>query len=706
MGAEVSSHAGKKVSQLDVKPKTYLKEAESLAEDALSSVAVCYDAADVDVAHRVVNAIAAEGKRTVYVQWNQTEITPEYMDVVNSCIEAADNFVFLLSPDSLSNEECQWSLDHALKAGKRIVPVECADTSDLVVRPELRALTWVFLTNQAEFAQGARLLARRLDGDLAHTRAHTRLLQRAVLWERFGRAKELLLRGDDKRRAQRWLSETAKGHSPRPVPLVLMFLSQCFIRTQFLADDYSGSDYMANYLSEKGVKHGVASAFISYSRADAGFVNELSDFLTTNGRQVWVDWESPQGEDGGYDEDVLSSTFKAIESCETFIAVLSPSSICEEFAGWELEHALKMGKRIVPVVCRQIDFREARHEIVGMKLTFFTSDAAGGFDAAAAQLVRTLDAELRHLRYHSKILALALDWDANGRKDKFLLKDRDVQNAVDWATAAALGKNPNPTDLHLAYVTASTGRASLWHNLRVTEVTRDQLVRKGIDPAQVDPYLPVYFPEDWLAEAEQAQLLQEEARRTREQEVTLPGVGDDDDDSSDDEEEKRAEEQAAAAKKEQEEEAAAEDATATKTESGPAMLLAPSASEEGIAKSFDIVLYRKDHPYGLLFDVNYPPSFDSPYITGFRCGPASDNGEAGQQGQLQLCGALAGDYIVSINDEVIKTPQQLQQLLRADVLKLSLQRNAHSTQLGRSRLLSVSQPILVRPKKTQGGAET
>lgn len=182
---------------------------------------------------------------------------------------------------------------------------------------------------------------------------------------------------------------------------------------------------------------------------DKAFVKLVHDALAVDERPIWVDWE-----DIPPSEEWLSEVYKGIERSDCFIFVLSPDSVKSEVCGWEVDRAIKYGKRIIPIMCRDVDYKAVRPEISSLSWIFFRS-ADDDFKAAMKLLQRTLDADIRHARYHTKLLCTALEWEENDFEKSLLLRGNDLVRAMHWMSASALGKEPRPTTLHLSYITAS-----------------------------------------------------------------------------------------------------------------------------------------------------------------------------------------------------------------------------------------------------------
>ena len=88
----------------------------------------------------------------------------------------------------------------------------------------------------------------------------------------------------------------------------------------------------------------MADAFISYSRRDADFASRLAQELSNRGKSIWLDTEDIAPAARWADE-----IRAAIESSDAFVFVISPSSVASAECAKELQHALDVRKRVIPV---------------------------------------------------------------------------------------------------------------------------------------------------------------------------------------------------------------------------------------------------------------------------------------------------------------------------------------------------------------------
>lgn len=141
-------------------------------------------------------------------------------------IEGNDVFIFIISPESIRSDNCDWAIDHAMKTCKKIIPIVFRDVTYSEVRPEVASLEWIFFREEDDDWQASfKQLCERMDHDFKHTRYHTVLLSNAILWETEDFEKSFLLYGDDLEKAQAWLSASALGAEPTPTALHMSYIN-------------------------------------------------------------------------------------------------------------------------------------------------------------------------------------------------------------------------------------------------------------------------------------------------------------------------------------------------------------------------------------------------------------------------------------------------------------------------------------------------
>lgn len=188
--------------------------------------------------------------------------------------------------------------------------------------------------------------------------------------------------------------------------------------------------------------------FISYSRADAAFADELVAGLEF-ARQFEVTIDRQSIIEG---EDWKKRLGTLIANADTVVFVLSPDSAKSNICLWEVDEAWRLSKRILPVLVRPLGPVPAPEKLAALNYVRF--DEERSFMAGLNGLVRALNTDVDWLREHTRILARALEWQAADRKANRMLSGSDIGAAKAWL-ARRPKDAPEVTDLHLAFIQAS-----------------------------------------------------------------------------------------------------------------------------------------------------------------------------------------------------------------------------------------------------------
>lgn len=230
----------------------------------------------------------------------------------------------------------------------------------------------------------------------------------------------------------------------------------------------------------------MAHVFISYSRKDAEFTEDLLAALEQHSFDVWLDREDiPKG--AKWWQEICTG----IESAEAFVFVISPDSLSSEVCNDEIKHATRHNKRIVPILRRDVNDQEletrwldktwaesARTNWYTLRqinwLLFREQDEV---EAAVVSLVQTLQTDLDHVRIHTRLTVRAVEWDAHGRQTEYILRGADLSAAERWLVASET-KEPIPTTLQTQYVLASAAERQREEIERQTQQARELELQK------------------------------------------------------------------------------------------------------------------------------------------------------------------------------------------------------------------------------------
>ncbi|HEY9736463.1 MAG TPA: TIR domain-containing protein, partial [Trichocoleus sp.] len=187
--------------------------------------------------------------------------------------------------------------------------------------------------------------------------------------------------------------------------------------------------------------------FISYSRRDKAFVQQLWQGLQAEGFTVWVDWE-----DIAPLAPWRQEIHQGILAASNFLIVLSPSSLASEECQKELDCAIANNKRLVPIVHQDIDPGLAHPAIAEINWIFFRPSE--DFAIALQYLVKALTTNLADVRLHARLLVQADDWEKAQQDPSFLLRGQALAAAEQLAVAATPA-TPALTPQQRRYIVAS-----------------------------------------------------------------------------------------------------------------------------------------------------------------------------------------------------------------------------------------------------------
>lgn len=174
-----------------------------MSAEATAEIFISYSRRDAEAAERLRDHLIAAGL-TAYLDKHDIAAGEDWRSRLGGLIEAADAVVFLISPDSIASEVCDWEVNHAELTGKRIIPVVCRDPAEKEVPARLKRLNYVFMRTPVEMESQLGKLRDALAVDIGWVRAHTRYGEQALEWDRAGRPSRLLLRGTGIGEAEGW----------------------------------------------------------------------------------------------------------------------------------------------------------------------------------------------------------------------------------------------------------------------------------------------------------------------------------------------------------------------------------------------------------------------------------------------------------------------------------------------------------------------
>jgi hypothetical protein len=210
----------------------------------VSDVFVSYSRLDREFVSQLREGLIRQGQ-DVWIDWEAIPPSQAWWSEIQKGIARANNFIVILSPNSMGSPICHMEIEYARQLKKRIIPVLYADfnresaLSDIAKRlatrdqdvtrqlwgtrqpydlfdandAELKHINYFFFKADADFQSRFDDLLTIVRTDFVHKEKHTTLGLRAAEWDRRSRDTSFLLLDAELTDAQSWLAD-APGKAP------------------------------------------------------------------------------------------------------------------------------------------------------------------------------------------------------------------------------------------------------------------------------------------------------------------------------------------------------------------------------------------------------------------------------------------------------------------------------------------------------------
>jgi WD40 repeat protein len=234
---------------------------------------------------------------------------------------------------------------------------------------------------------------------------------------------------EEKQKAEDWLKIRFKDEQPPCIP----------------------TNLHCEYITEsiKNANNLMTQVFISYADADRAAMEKIGNSLRRESITVWTNKTDIQT-----GEAFERAIELGIEQADNVVYLLSPDSVISDFCQRELEYALSLNKRIIPVHVRETNLMLVPRELRYSQYIDLT-DNVGEEDYLESQLLKILHEDAPYYNEHKVLLTKALKWQRQQNNPSILLRGYNLRSAEAWLKVAKQRSQHPPTPLQEEFITES-----------------------------------------------------------------------------------------------------------------------------------------------------------------------------------------------------------------------------------------------------------
>ena len=407
----------------------------------------------------------------IWFDQNDIPLGVDFQNQIDDGIEKADNFLFIIAPHSINSPYCRKEIELAIRRNKRIIPLlhveqierdlwqqrkpqgtdedwEAYKTKGLHssfnnMHPAIGKINWVYFREGIDdFDKSLTGLLELLYRHADYVEKHTQFLAKALDWERQQKQNRWLLVGDEKKQAEAWLKIRFNSEQPPCVP----------------------TDLHCEYITES-IKNGnnlMTQVLISYSERDRETMEKIRNSLRRESLTVWTNTTDIQT-----GEDFQSAIDRGIEQTDNLVYLLSPDSVQSEYVRKEIDYAVSLHKRIIPVLVRETPPESLPKALQGVQYIDFTDNVAeDDYVLDESQLLKIIHQDEAYYNEHKVFLTQGLKWERQHKNPSILLRGYNLRSAEAWLKVGQKRTQHRPTALIEEFIAESL-RQPPWSSLDV-----------------------------------------------------------------------------------------------------------------------------------------------------------------------------------------------------------------------------------------------
>ncbi|HEY9671463.1 MAG TPA: TIR domain-containing protein, partial [Waterburya sp.] len=354
------------------------------------------------------------------------------MKEIELAIKRRKRIIPLLHVEQISRETWQQRLPNGTDEEWEAYKAKGKHTVFTNMHPTIGKINWVYFREgidnfENSFIGLIELVRRQAD----YVEQHTHLLAKALEWERHQKQHSWLLIGEDKQQAQDWLKIRFKDEQPPCNP----------------------TDLHCEYITEsiKNANNLMTQVIISYADEDRATMEKIRNSLRREGITVWTNTTDIQT--GEAFEEAIK---RGIEQADNVVYLLSPDSVKSYFARKELEYALSLNKRIIPILVRETSSESIPSALRDLQYIDLTDNLKEeDYHLDESQLLRILHQDEAYYNEHKVLLTKALKWKRQHENPSILLRGYNLRSAQSWLKVANKRTLHPPTPLMEEFIDES-----------------------------------------------------------------------------------------------------------------------------------------------------------------------------------------------------------------------------------------------------------